>query len=654
MVGLSGWVRRMFFVGLTALPFAIGSGCGGEDKPPPLDRGSGGGGSGGSNGGVGGSGGGAGGAPDGSGAADAEVDVDAGDPTPPNCGDGGVVCRGHSKCVVEGSAAECVCDQGYVRLDGECVVDESCIKLRYLDDSCRQVLNGRPGVGLFFAVDYCAGTAVLPDKLGELSTAFRILEDGLPLGPESFATVIPRDVENYVTLAVDVSSSVLNNPGLLAQLTTELRSFVQSLTPLADEAPVAVSVLIFGRTVVEYVPFTANLQAVDAALETLQTSRATIEALVNIDGTALNASVKEAIHATERIQRLRSLVTEAGVLTTGVAVIVTDGGESTTTDPLDTTLVSKTLVNVISIGISSAIDDAVLSAIGRDGSFLAPTTADMTLAFSEIRQRVKEAPDRAYLLAYCTSRNDGTSTVTVSLNGVTPKQTAGCTFNASLFSRDPAARCTLEWLGALCAGQQCGGLLACGACASDQCCGGDGQCHGPAATSGDCRAQDELCQASDLVCVKPSAEPASCVAPQAEGAPCSTTMRCDPGTTYCGTDTDTCFPVVLANGQDCAENSQPKAERCPELNCARENPDNASEPHVCQPAARMFDLCSGASAAAVCESGTSCRSGTCQARKPLASSCSTDLECRTGRCDTTGRRCIDTAECFFSWNQKVQ
>ncbi len=40
-----------------------------------------------------------------------------------------------------------------------------------------------------------------------------------------------------------------------------------------------------------------------------------------------------------------------------------------------TALVSGTLVNVISIGISSEIDDTDLTRIGRDGSFLAPDPA---------------------------------------------------------------------------------------------------------------------------------------------------------------------------------------------------------------------------------------------------------------------------------------
>jgi hypothetical protein len=67
----------------------------------------------------------------------------------------------------------------------------------------------------------------------------------------------------------------------------------------------------------------------------------------------------------------------------------------------------------------------------------------------------------------------------------------------------------------------------------------------------------------------------------------------------------------------------------------------------------MFDLCSGAAADAVCESGTSCRSSTCQSRYPDLL-CASDLECASGYCDTTASKlCLSTGACYFSWDEKM-
>jgi hypothetical protein len=632
--------RFLLVTWLAALPWVLTGACGSDDdKPPPLKTGTGG----------------TQPRPDassGTGGADADTDAsdaaggaEAAPDGPANCGE--VVCRGHGQCLLVGNMPACVCDAGY-KLEGDtCVVDESCIKIRHLEDGCRQLLRGAPAVATFFAVDYCAGTAVLPEKL---PAAFKILENGQPLGSESAATVIPHSVENYVTIAVDVSGSVTTKIG---QLGGQLRTFVQSLA--GQTPPVGVSVLVFGRFVEEYVPFTTNLAAVDAKLDEMQRSPGTVQDKVRPDGTALYEATKRAIRSTERIQELRDTVTEGGVLSTGVAVVVTDGKE-TTNETLDTALIRDTLVNVISIGISSDIDDADLTAIGRDGSFLAPLPEDMTQAFTEITQRVKEAPQRAYLMGYCSPATTGTPTVEVTLDGVAVQQTAACKFNADLFGTGAGDTCTLDLFTQACPVGRCGGFLACGACASGQCCHG-GVCMAPAATAGDCALQDELCQQTGKVCVKVGTADPSCVDPVGVGEPCSTTAHCAPRSAYCAPvdgGGSVCAPVTLIEEQPCAnESGQPEAEVCPTLNCARRAPKNITEPHICRPPAQMFDLCSGPAAAAVCESGTSCRSGTCQPRNnPLP--CSSNLECVSGLCDTAASKlCLLGDACYFSWAEKM-
>jgi hypothetical protein len=645
---------------LAGVPWALASACGGDDDRPPTLQPS----AGGTNprpdvSGTGGS------------AADAATDdapsdaaPDVSDATggtggeaatdgPANCGD--IVCRGHGRCVLVGSAPSCVCDYGY-KLEGDtCIVDESCIKIRHLEDGCRMVLLGPPAIATFFAVDYCAGTAVLPSKLESLSTAFKILENGQPLGSESAATVIQHPVENYVTIAVDVSSSVVT-AGLLGPLVGQLRTFVQSLK--GQDPPVGVSVLVFGRFVAEYVAFTTNLDEVDSKLGIMQNSPTEAQKFVGDQGTALYLGTEKAIRATERIQRLRHTVTGGGVLSTGVAVIVTDGVE-TTNATLDTALIRDTLVNLISIGIGSDIKDANLTAIGRDGSFLAPLPEDMTQAFAEITQRVKEAPQRAYLMGYCTSATTGTPTVevTLTLNGVTVQQTASCKFNAALLSTDPSDTCDVSLFTDPCPPDSCGGLLACGYCTPDKCCLG-GTCVAPSATPGDCHQQDELCQQTGQVCVKSGTADPACVTPVPNGTSCSTTQRCAPGIDYCDPNSSVCVPVTLTADpllvdQPCADvDGKPQAEVCKTLNCARRVATNTTEPHICRPPAHMFDLCSGTSADAICESGTSCRSSRCEPRY-IDRLCSADLECASGSCNTTTKLCASTGACYFSWDEKM-
>ncbi len=601
-----------------------------------------------------------------------DAGVDAGtdggaDAGPKNCGD--IVCAGHGSCVQDdGLLPTCVCDEGYMRVEEngeyECVVDKNCRKLRTLETSCRQVVNGSPAVALFFAVDYCAGTAVLPEDLGDPAEAFQILENdnNIKDNQESSATIIERDVESFVTIALDVSDSVAdveNNPAKKAQLqalVAQLRSFVQSLKAPPGEPEVTVSILVFGRVVAEYVAFTTNLTVVDAALQGIEQDPARVVGLVGGDGTALHPAVTQGIQSVERIMSLRNVVSQGGVLATGTLVVVTDGDDTSGAD-LDSRLIDETLVNLISIGISDRIDDDTLTTIGRDGSFLAPKQEDWQQAFEEITERVDQYPDRAYLLAYCSSAITGEPVVSVSLSGDAPDSTASCKFSADLFSRDPGAVCDLSYFEGACDGRACGGFLACGACAADQCCS-DGVCQAPSAVQGDCADQDQLCAAEGKLCVdNPDLEITDCQDPIPDGQTCDLRDdNCIPGESFCqegldGAD-DICQPLQLENGGVCGSSSEKSARICPELNCATPNPDNPAEPFVCMREARVFEACSGSDADAECEPGSFCAGGSCQARELWE--CTRHEDCASGRCNEDTKRCVQTGACYFDWNAKLE
>ncbi len=573
-----------------------------------------------------------------------------------------VVCEGNGSCLEENGIAGCFCDQGYVLDDAQttCVVDTSCIELRFLEDRCRQTVNGPPAVTLFFAVDYCSGTAVLPEDLQAQGLEFQVLENGVDIAKnvESYSTVIPTEVESYVTLVLDVSDSVTGtaeepNPEL-PQLVGELRNLVQQLAPAPGEPDVYVSMYVFGRFVREYVPFTRDYAALDAAIEAIEVDPLAINTLVNGDGTRLYDAVETGINRTQRIRDLRDAVTKGGVLSTGTVVVITDGLESTN-GTLNTGLIGETLNQVISIGISEevAANDEDLTAIGRDGSFLAPYPENWGDAFAQVVSRVDQYPDRAYLLGYCSSAAQAIADVEISLAGdVMPIQTATCSFDASAFSVDPADVCGPDLFTTECDGQACGGLTACGSCADDQCCTG-GQCDLPVTATAvglDCDGADQLCNAAGQICVPGPVpmDPDVCLDPDVPGGPCD--PGCDPGATWCE-DEMSCEPAMPTDpyGPNCEE-----ADQCESLNCRSANPDNEFLLPTCLPEALIYDDC-GSPGFTVCEDGSWCSGGRCVPQDRALENCSNAAQCRSGWCDApvASSFCRPSGACFWAWDEKV-
>ncbi|MBC8070639.1 MAG: VWA domain-containing protein [Deltaproteobacteria bacterium] len=573
---------------------------------------------------------------------------------PSNCDE--LQCTAHGHCELDNNNVPgCACDFGYEPGgDGvTCQVDQGCVQVRYLEDRCRQLINDAPAVALFFAVDFCAGTAVTPELREELGLEFKVSENKQDIADnvESYSTIIDKDVESYVTLVVDVSDSVTMSQDLPA-LVEELRGFVGTLAPGVDEPDVYVSIYVFGRSVAEYVPFTRDLATVDSALAAIAADPAPVVLLAgNGDGTDLYDAVEIGIDRTQRIRDLRDAVTWGGVLTAGTVVIVTDGNDESN-GSLDQAQIDQTINNVISIGISDAVDDETLQAIGRDGSFLAPTPADWTAAFAEIAERVDQYPDRSYLLAYCSSATEGSPSVEVTVEGINVRVTskAACDFNADVFSSNALDVCDAAFFAVECGGSECGGLTACGACSDDACCNG-GNCVAPmnAGEAGiSCIDQPELCAATDEVCNTENPEFGYCQPPAAyNDGTC--VPDCDPGVTYCSADEDGECIYVRAPGDVCDA-----PEQCPDLNCSRTNEDNPIEARICQGPAQLHDFCG--SDEAVCEQGGHCTGGACRPKLLNAESCSGDETCRSGRCQEVGEagnRCVPTGACFWSWDEKV-
>ncbi len=678
-----GSFRKLFAVTLFGLLAALGfEGC--SSKPttaPPIGNESAGGTA------SDGSGGGrsaAGGTSSKDGGADASLDATIDAPIT-NCGS--LLCQGHSHCVGSGSAAVCACDNGYVATlpDGGpslnetanslCVVDTSCINLRYLqNDSCRFETNGAPAVGLFFAVDYCAGTAVLPADLaalggGDPSKAFRILENNTQVvnSLEASATIIPHSVESYITLVIDMSASMTADVNSVAGVLGQIRTVLLPGLRAGGQPPIGgVSILTFARNVEEYLPFTRDLDTVDLALQDLQNNPQAVTDQLGKNGTSVNKAFENGIRATERMQGLRDAVTKGGVLTTGTVVMITDASDNTGY-ALNTNLISTTKVNLLSVGIGTEVDFTDLSTMGRDGTFLAQSASDWAGAFQDITTRVQNYPKRTYLLGYCSSATTGTPTVSIEMAGsVKTKQTATCTFNADLFGAVGSPDCNPQFFTDNCNNRECGGLTACGACADSQCCAND-HCQAPsevytpdAGTGVSCAGQDELCLASGKIC-----QGSECTSPAPIGGTCSD-VRCDPTKAYCNVGT-TCSAPPYAVGDQCAAASGvPVASLCAEQNCAKLDPANSTEAFTCQPQARAFDFCSGSASSAVCETGTACQiplnsanqqdltvcsdnQTCCIPRHTIG--CNSNLDCASGKC--VSGVCYETGACYFDWNDKI-
>lgn len=373
----------------------------------------------------------------------------------PNCET--LVCRGAGHCETnEHGHGRCVCDFGYeLTLDGECVVDEECINLRLLEESCRQLSGRQPAVGVFFGLETCAGTTVRSDVLGPINTAFRVLEDGSPLNQESYVALFRRPVESYVKLALDLSGSLQGDQQMLVAVIERMKAMVQSLTPPPGDPPVNVELSVFGRSHDLVQPFTTDLDLIATKLDEIQANPA--GAVTEPGGTNLFGVVNGAMASLDELMEARIEETRGVVVTTGTQVTITDGKDNAgaTLRTLDKRF------NFISIGISADISDEELTRIGPQGSFLAPQQSDWEAAFNRVVARILEYPQRSYLLGYCSPAVVGTHTVTVTLANRPANTSATCRFDGQKFGTGFGA-CNEAFIGGYCNGQTCGDLLACG------------------------------------------------------------------------------------------------------------------------------------------------------------------------------------------------
>jgi hypothetical protein len=317
------------------------------------------------------------------------------------------------------------------------------------------------------------------------------------------------------------------------------------------------------------------------------------------------------------------------------------------------------LVNVISLGISTAVAPAVHAKLGRDGAFLAPSPESRAEAFERIARRVDEHPDRAYLLAYCSGATMGNHEVAIRVAGRDNESVAKCTFDANQFGTDV---CDIEFFQTACQQIDCGSIFACGACLDDECCAA-GTCSAPTANDS-CDGQDELCSPSGAVCVRQEGNTNPpvfhCESGNGLGGECGdATKRCVGTDTYCDeieiSPTETrmqCVAATLQEGDLCQdERGEPLDPRqCVTQSCRRRN---SLQQYFCDAPARVPQDCSSGDGRAVCESGAVCE-GTCKVRGPVGLyRCDNGRQCASGRCNLQTHLCASTGVCHYTWQDKL-
>lgn len=371
-------------------------------------------------------------------------------------------CRGPATCVETDGVGQCVCDEGYENVADECVVDEDCIKLRLIEPECRQFRDAQPAVAMLFDVATCAGTTVKPAVLGNIDSAFAVRENGTKLGSESYATVFERDVESYVVIAVDLSTSVTEERSAdVPALRDHIKALVRDLEPGVGESPVYVELIPFGRSANVAMPFSSDFDAISDRIDDIFENTGLYVPEPN--GTNLNGAINQGTLDLQDTLAFRTERTGGGVVATGTVLSITDGNDNS-----GVRLEARAeRYNLISVGISGDVNNQELTRIGAQGSFLAPSPADWQASFENVARRVAEYPRRSYLLGYCSPASAGRQTISVTWANGTAESDATCQVDAADFGTGQA--CNGEFIANYCTSSVpvCAGFLACGACSTD-------------------------------------------------------------------------------------------------------------------------------------------------------------------------------------------
>ena len=424
-----------------------------------------------------------------------------------------------------------------------------------------EVREGEPTPGSIaaaFSVYSCDGVGVA----GLTSGDFTVTEDGEAISAtESQASVLEREAEAFVTLVLDNSPSV-TSAGALDDAVDAAIGFVDRL--FADGSSTThVRVAFFSESFEEKLDYSNDKWAVLAAVESLRDDNS------GANTTNLYGAIMDALDGSAAAQSARRAAMHGGVLLLGQVVVFTDGSDQAAIHTLDEALAAlqSSSDDVVTLALGGEVDEAVLSQLGRDGSYLSVNASGLAEIFGEAADKLVSRKAAQYVLAYCTPKRAGTHQLVLRLGD--QASSASISFSADAFA-GAGANCSVSAIAGACSDKSCGGLW-CGGCAGQASCTSTGQCGcgdsnyiGP-----DCDqcADPRFTGAACDSCADDHYAGPSCVSclPRFTGSECESCTNphfVQPGCTNCADgDTDASCnqcPDPKYTGANCNECSDPK------------------------------------------------------------------------------------------------
>lgn len=537
----------------------------------------------------------------------------------------------------------CQCDKGYVVAasdpNGACVEDRKCLELR-LNDCRSQYGSSGSAIGMTLSVAYCSGNPYDSLRRSDLLVEEQGEDTWEPLlQSESLVTIVDRKYVHHIYVIIDVSQSVRDSK-VLDDVAKGIDHLLDAVQKLPDDFRVAVY-LFDGKPYLHepaFIPETGDLTAARAALGGLPYAPG-----LDARSTNLYGAVIRGVHKVERSKQLKLLVNRRGVLTTASVIVVSDGDDEAASHPFADAkaAIEGTTTRVVTVGLGDEANFPKLTALGRDGSFAAPTPTLVVQAFEDIGAEFARSAASLNFIAYCSPKRAGKATARVSIKGFDAAPVE-CAFDADVFSSgcnadlfDPAK---------VCAGRQCGELIGCGECPSGQCCVGT-MCQAPSFDVLDDECGIEwMCQAP-LTCTLNMMSKTVCQTPVVLGGDCDP-EKCNPGETACLGDaaSSTCM-AAKAVGEDCMG-----SDECLTQHCGPDPDYPAASSLICLDPLEMFEACGGSGELGLCEPGSFCKGGTCEPQVNQGVVCETNAECMSGDCymgSSGTKRCNPALRCYF-------
>ena len=103
----------------------------------------------------------------------------------------------------------------------------------------------------------------------------------------------------------------------------------------------------------------------------------------------------------------------------GSLVVFTDGTDQAAfvDDESAVSLVTETNHDIFTIGLGGEVDETHLENIGKDGNFMADSTAELLAAFEAISAKILLSSQNFYVIGYCSPKRSGTHKITLEVDG---------------------------------------------------------------------------------------------------------------------------------------------------------------------------------------------------------------------------------------------